>query len=115
MTDLVINQFPQRGAGGRAFDKPTLIPEIPAAPESFRSLTDLAKAIHRRRKRRGVELERAVAAWNGSDTFPAFNVYFVGETGGRDYAFTVYALGASRDAFMAVIAEANPDQPRRAA
>lgn len=77
----------------------------------FSALSALCRGIHRRREGRALRLEATRAAYCGSDSFPAFKVFF-GEYDAERFAFTVAGVGADRELLQRALAVANPDTPQ---
>lgn len=109
---LVMDAPPERGARP-APERPTLIPPLPAAPVSFRSIAELATHVQRQRRGRGLELRAGHASLSGSDTFPIFNLYWqTPDTGALEWAFAIACQTAHRETLEAALAAANPDLPK---
>lgn len=111
--NLVLNAHASRGAGGPGPHAPTLIAPDRNQPLVFTDLDALARHIHRQRGRHGLKLTRTVAAYGGSDTFPAFEVRWIEPDSDHErYAFTVAIQGRPRETLEAALASTNPDIPR---
>jgi hypothetical protein len=117
--ELALNTHVSRGAGGPGPTQPTLIPTGFAKPVAFADLAALARHIHRQRAGRGLRIAITHASYGGSDTFPAFAIYWLPKDGeeeghGEDYAFTVAIQTDKRERLEAALAAANPDLPEAA-
>lgn len=109
--NLVLNAPRARVTGGPGPSVPTLIPPGYAKPLTFTDVDALARHLHRRRGRRGLQLTRTVAHYGGSDTFSAFVVRWVDDAGDDEYAYTAIQ-GRSLEALQAALATTNPDTPK---
>lgn len=80
-------------------------------PILFTSLSALCRGVHRRRAGRALRLETTTAEYFGSDTFPAFKVFFRAPDCDEAFAFTIAGVGAVRELLQAALALHNPDTP----
>lgn len=87
---------------------PTLIGALPAPPETFATIEDLARRVHELRDRQGVDLRPCVAAYDGSDTFPAVNIYLTSKAGGRSLLATAALQAHGAAQLMAAIQATRP-------
>ncbi|MDR3513748.1 MAG: hypothetical protein P4L73_19095 [Caulobacteraceae bacterium] len=110
MIGLTLNAPPTRGAYA-APRRPTFIPHLPGRPVVFDDVGALAAKVHRVRGGRPIRLRPSVAAYDGSDTFPAFTLYVIGPDGDEQYAGALAVQGLSRERLEAAIAAANPEAP----
>jgi hypothetical protein len=111
---LAINATEIRGAKLRPPTKPTFFAEGPGRPHTFASVAELARFLHRLRRRRGLQLTPRTATWCGSDVFPVIEIDLLTE--GDDQSEFVGAAaiqGMRREAFQEVLAEAAPREADR--
>jgi hypothetical protein len=110
---LVLDASPSRGLRpGPA--QPCLIFPAPWDRRSvlFADLAAFCRGLHRRRAGRAMRLEPTQASLCGSDSFPAFKVWFRAPDCDEAFAFTVAGVGDSREALQAALAANNPDAPQ---
>jgi len=109
---LVLDAPPSRGVGPGPAQPCLFYPSPWQKPVVFPSPAALAAGVQRRRAGRTLRLEPTTATLFGSDSFPAFKVFFAADGCDEAFAFTLAGIGACRDRLVALIAANNPDIPQ---
>ena len=115
MADLLTFDAPSDRGDTRPPTKITAFRTNGADPQTFASLEDLGRWLHKARGRLGMKVSAVHASYDGSDTFPAFNVYTLDDAGVESWACTVATPGTGETTLMAAVAATNPHAPNRRA
>lgn len=89
-------------------DKITLFRPTPARAETFTTLESLARRIHQLRGRAALRQERRAWTHAGSRTFPAFNLYAVGDDGAETWLGTAVIQGRDFDPLQRALERLQP-------